>query len=393
MRRVYLDHAATTAVRPEVLEEMLPYLKGEFGNPSSIYSWGRDAKAAVEKSRARLAHLIGADPSEIVFTSGGTEADNFALRGVAAANRRNGNHIVTTRIEHHAVLHVAEELEREGFRVTYLPVDRDGLVSYGDLEAALTADTILVSVMFANNEIGTIEPIGELARIARKKGVIFHTDAVQAVGSVPINVKELDVDLLSISAHKMGGPKGVGALYIRRGTCIQPFLLGGAQERKWRAGTENVAGIVGLGKAAELAERELPERMQYVAALRDLLIDGVMGTIDHVYLTGHRTKRLPGNASFCFENVDGESLIFSLDLSGIAASSGSACTSGSLEPSHVLSALGIPPELARGSLRLTLGWENTREDVEYVLAVLPEIVKRLRAISLREGPRETNKAI
>jgi len=389
MRRVYLDHAATTAVHPEVLEEMLPYLKGEFGNPSSIYSWGREAKAAVEKARARLAHLLGADPAEIVFTSGGTESDNFALRGVAAANRQKGNHIITTKIEHHAILHTAEQLEKEGFRVTYLPVDKDGLVRPEDLEEALTPDTILVSIMFANNEIGTIEPIAELARIAKSKGVIFHTDAVQAVGNVPINVKELGVDLLSLSGHKIYGPKGVGALYIRRGTRIEPLILGGAQERKWRAGTENVPGIVGLGKAAELAEKELPQRMKHLTELRDLLIDGIMEKIDHVRLNGHRTQRLPGNANFCFEYVEGESLLLNLDLAGIAASSGSACTSGSLEPSHVLMALGIPPEVAHGSLRLTLGRENTREDVEYVLSVLPEIVAKLRAMSpLAPGGKE-----
>lgn len=381
MRRVYLDHAATTAVHPEVLDEMLPYLKGEFGNPSSVYSWGREAKAAIEKARARVAHLIGAEPREIVFTSGGTEADNFALRGVAAANREKGNHIVTTKIEHHAILHTAEQLEKEGFRVTYLPVDEYGLVSPEDLEKALTPDTILVSIMFANNEIGTIEPIAQLAQIAKAKGVVFHTDAVQAVGNIPINVHELGVDLLSLSGHKIYGPKGIGALYVRRGTRIQPLLLGGAQERKWRAGTENVPGIVGLGKAAELAEKELPQRIAHLTELRELLIEGIMKKIDHVRLNGHRTQRLPGNANFCFEFVEGESLLLNLDLAGIAASSGSACTSGSLEPSHVLTALGIPPEVAHGSLRLTLGRENTKEDVEYVLSVLPGIVAKLRAMS------------
>jgi cysteine desulfurase len=376
-----MDHAATTAVHPEVLEEMLPYLKGEFGNPSAIYSWGREAKAAIEKARERLAHLLGAEPAEIVFTSGGTESDNFALRGVSAANRDKGNHIITTKIEHHAILHTAEQLEKEGFRVTYLPVDQDGLVRREDLERALTPDTILVSIMFANNEVGTIEPIAELARIVKEKGVIFHTDAVQAVGNVPINVKELGVDLLSLSGHKIYGPKGIGALYIRRGTRIKPLLLGGAQERRWRSGTENVPGIVGLGKAAELAEKELPERSAHLRELRDLLIDGVLAKIDHVRLNGHRTRRLPGNCNFCFEYVEGESLLLNLDLAGIAASSGSACTSGSLEPSHVLMALGIPPEVAHGSLRLTLGRENTREDVERVLSVLPDIVAKLRSMS------------
>ncbi|NLY49877.1 MAG: cysteine desulfurase NifS [Firmicutes bacterium] len=383
MRRVYMDHAATTGVHPEVLVEMLPYLKENLGNPSSIYSWGREAKAAVEKARARVATLLGAQAAEIVFTSGGTEADNFALFGVARANRKKGNHIITTKIEHHAVLHAAQELEKEGFRVTYLPVDKDGLVRGEDLEQALTPETILVSIMFANNEVGTIEPIGELVKIVKDRNpdIIFHTDAVQAVGIIPIDVREIGVDLLSLSGHKIYGPKGVGALYIRRGTNIKPFVVGGAQERKWRAGTENVPGIVGLGKAAELAGIEMTERAQHLTQLRQALIEGIQEKIDHVRLNGHPTKRLPGNVNFSFEFVEGESLLLNLDLAGIAASSGSACTSGSLEPSHVLIALGVPPEVAHGSLRLTLGRENTQEDVEHVLTVLPEIVAKLRSMS------------
>ncbi|NLG87381.1 MAG: cysteine desulfurase NifS [Firmicutes bacterium] len=381
MRRVYLDHAATTAVHPQVLQTMLPYLQDQFGNPSSIYSWGREAKAAIENARAQVAALINADPAEIIFTGSGTEADNTALVGVASALGHKGRHIITSKIEHHAILHTAEDLEQKGFQVTYLPVDGDGLVDPEDLKKALTPETILVSIMFANNEIGTIEPIGQLAQIAKEHGVLFHTDAVQAVGNVPVDVKELGVDLLSLSGHKIYAPKGVGALYVRRGTKIKPFIHGGAQERKFRAGTENVPGIVGLGKAAELARLELPERRAHLIELRDYLIEGVLGSIDHVRLNGHRTCRLPGNANFSFEFVEGESLLLSLDLAGIAASSGSACTSGSLEPSHVLLAIGLPHEIAHGSLRLTLGRENTKEDIDYVLSVLPDIVNRLRAMS------------
>lgn len=381
MRRVYLDHAATTAVHPKVLETMLPYLRNQFGNPSSIYSWGREAKAATENARAQVAALINAEPAEIVFTSSGTEADNFALTGVAAALGQRGRHIITSTIEHHAILHTAEELERNGFQVTYLPVDADGLVDPETLKQALTPETILVSIMFANNEIGTIEPIAELAQITKEHGALFHTDAVQAVGNIPIDVKELGVDLLSLSGHKVYGPKGIGALYVRRGTKIRPLIHGGAQERKFRAGTENVPGIVGLGKAAELAKLELPERRAHLTGLRDYLIDGVLSSIDYVRLNGHRTLRLPGNANFSFEFVEGESLLLSLDLAGIAASSGSACTSGSLDPSHVLLAIGLSHEVAHGSLRLTIGRENTKEDMDLVLSVLPNIVRRLRAMS------------
>ncbi|NMA54680.1 MAG: cysteine desulfurase NifS [Firmicutes bacterium] len=381
MRNVYLDHAATTAVHPKVLESMLPYLQDKLGNPSSIYSSGREAKAAVETARAQVAALINAQPDEIIFTSGGTEADNLALTGVATALSQQGRHIITSRIEHHAVLHTAEELERKGFQVTYLPVDPDGLINPDLLEQALTPETIMVSIIFANNEIGTIEPIDRLAKIAKKHGVIFHTDAVQAVGNIPIDVEELNIDLLSLSGHKIYGPKGIGALYVRRGMNIKPLMQGGSQERKLRPGTENVPGIVGLGKAAELARIELPARSAHLTELRDYLIDGVLSSIAHVRLNGHRTLRLPGNANFSFEFIEGESLLLSLDMAGIAASSGSACTSGSLDPSHVLMAIGLSHEVAHGSLRLTLGRENNKEDVDYVLSVLPDIVGRLRAMS------------
>ena len=381
MRNVYLDHAATTAVHPKVLESMLPYLQDKPGNPSSIYSSGREAKAAVETARAQVAALINAQPDEIIFTSGGTEADNLALTGVATALSQQGRHIITSRIEHHAVLHTAEELERKGFQVTYLPVDPDGLINPDLLEQALTPETIMVSIIFANNEIGTIEPIDRLAKIAKKHGVIFHTDAVQAVGNIPIDVEELNIDLLSLSGHKIYGPKGIGALYVRRGMNIKPLMQGGSQERKLRPGTENVPGIVGLGKAAELARIELPARSAHLTELRDYLIDGILSSIAHVRLNGHRTLRLPGNANFSFEFIEGESLLLSLDMAGIAASSGSACTSGSLDPSHVLMAIGLSHEVAHGSLRLTLGRENNKEDVDYVLSVLPDIVGRLRAMS------------
>ena len=381
MRNVYLDHAATTAVHPKVLESMVPYLQDKPVNPSSIYSSGREAKAAVETARAQVAALINAQPDEIIFTSGGTEADNLALTGVATALSQQGRHIITSRIEHHAVLHTAEELERKGFQVTYLPVDPDGLINPDLLEQALTPETIMVSIIFANNEIGTIEPIDRLAKIAKKQGVIFHTDAVQAVGNIPIDVEELNIDLLSLSGHKIYGPKGIGALYVRRGMNIKPLMQGGSQERKLRPGTENVPGIVGLGKAAELARIELPARSAHLTELRDYLIDGILSSIAHVRLNGHRTLRLPGNANFSFEFIEGESLLLSLDMAGIAASSGSACTSGSLDPSHVLMAIGLSHEVAHGSLRLTLGRENNKEDVDYVLSVLPDIVGRLRAMS------------
>jgi cysteine desulfurase len=381
MRRIYLDHAATTPTRPEVVKAMLPYFADAFGNPSSIYSYGREAKGAIEEARARVAQLIGARSEEIIFTSGGTEADNFALEGVAFANEHKGNHIVTTSIEHHAVLEVCKFLERRGFKITYLPVDKYGLVDPDDVKRAITNKTILISVMHANNEVGTIQPVEEIGEIAREAGVYFHTDAVQTVGHISVNVDKLKVDLLSMSAHKFYGPKGVGALYVRKGTRLVSFMHGGEQEKRRRAGTENVPAIVGLGKAVELAGQEMsnePERMAY---LRDMLIKGLMEKIEHIRLNGHATRRLPNNVNVSVDFVEGESMLLNLDLEGICASTGSACSSASLEPSHVLLALGLSPEEAHGSLRFTSGRENTEADVERVLEVLPGIVARLRAMS------------
>jgi len=380
-RRVYMDHAATTYTKQEVLEEMLPYFKEVYGNPSSVHGFGREARKAVDLARERTAAALNASPEEIYFTSGGTEADNWAIKGVAWANKERGNHIITTSIEHHAVLHTCQYLEKMGFEVTYLPVDSYGLVYPEQVKEAITDKTILISVMFANNEIGTIEPIKEIGQIARERGIYFHTDAVQAVGHIPVDVKEMNIDLLSLSAHKFYGPKGVGALYIRKGVKLHPFIHGGAQERNRRAGTENLPGIVGLGKAIELAVSNLEESSKRLTAMRDRLISGVLNTIENVRLNGHPTKRLPGNANFSFEFIEGESLLLSLDMKGIAASSGSACTSGSLDPSHVLLAIGLPHEIAHGSLRLTLGDDNTDEDIDYVLEVLPDIVQRLREMS------------
>ncbi|KYH32368.1 cysteine desulfurase NifS [Neomoorella mulderi] len=382
MRRVYLDHSATTPVRPEVLEAMLPFLKDEaFGNPSTIYSYGREAKKALDEAREKVASLIGARPEEIFFTSGGTEADNLALIGTAAANEKKGRHIITSSIEHHAVLHTAQYLMRHGFKITFLPVTPEGLVRVEDVEEAITDETILISVMHVNNEVGTIQPIKEIGHLARERGIIFHTDAVQSVGKIPVNVDELNVDLLSASSHKIYGPKGVGCLYIRKGTRINPILHGGAQERKRRPGTENMPGIVGFGRAAELAGQELDSEMERLKGLRDKLIDGIMNRIEDVQLNGDREKRVATNANFSFRYVEGESLLLSLDMKGICASSGSACTSGSLDPSHVLLAMGIPHEVAHGSVRMTLGRDNTEADIDYVLEVMPEIVARLRSMS------------
>lgn len=381
MDRIYLDNAATTPVDKRVLEAMLPYYSDVFGNPSSLYSYGQEAKKAIEEAREKVAKALGADSDEIYFTSGGSESDNWALKGVAYALKDKGNHIITTEIEHHAVLNTCRYLEKEGFKVTYLPVDEYGLVKPEDLKKAITDKTILVSIMFANNEIGTIEPIEELVKIAHEKNVYFHTDAVQAVGNVPIDVKKLDVDLLSLSAHKIYGPKGVGALYIKKGVKIHSLIQGGTQEKNRRAGTENVPGIVGLGEAMELITKNLDSHINKLTFLRDKLINGILEKIPYARLNGHPTKRLPGNVNVSFEFIDGESLILNLDMAGICASSGSACTSGSLEPSHVLLAIGLPRELARGSLRLTIGKENTEEDIDKVLEALPQIVKRLRSIS------------
>ena len=381
MRRIYLDHAATTPTRPEVVKAMLPYFSEAFGNPSSIHSYGREAKGAVEEARTKVAELIGARSEEIIFTSGGTEADNFALKGVAFANEHKGNHIITTSIEHHAVLEVCKFLEKRGFKITYLPVDKYGLVDPGDVKKAITDKTILISVMHANNEVGTIEPVEEIGEIAGEAGVYFHTDAVQTAGHIPVNVDKLKVDLLSISGHKFYGPKGVGALYVRKGTRLVSLMHGGGQEKRRRAGTENVPAIVGLGKAVELAGQEMGKGAERVAHLRDKLIKGLGEKIDHIRLNGHPTRRLPNNVNVSVDFVEGESMLLHLDLEGICASTGSACSSASLEPSHVLLALGVPAEQAHGSLRFTLGRENTEADVERVLEVLPGIVARLRAMS------------
>ncbi len=380
-RAIYMDHAATTYTKKEVLEEMLPFFSEHFGNPSSIHKFGRDVRKYVDTAREKVAKALGALPEEIYFTAGGSEADNWAVKGTAYANKSKGNHIITTQIEHHALLHTCEYLEKEGFEVTYLPVDEYGLVSVEDVKNAITDKTILISIMYANNEIGTIEPIAEIGKLARERGIYFHTDAVQAVGSVKIDVKEQNIDMLSLSAHKFYGPKGIGVLYVRKGVKLLSFIHGGAQERGRRAGTENTPGIIGLAKAIELATENLEEHSSRITALRDKLIKGIMEKVPYTRLNGHPVKRLPGNVSFCFQYIEGESLLLNLDMKGIAGSSGSACTSGSLDPSHVLLAIGLPHEIAHGSLRLSLGDVNTEEDVDYVLEVLPEIVDRLRQMS------------
>jgi len=381
MERIYLDHAATTPIHPEVKEAVLPFLGEYFGNPSSVHSFGREVKKAVEEAREKVASLIGAKPEEIIFTGSATEADNNVVFGVARANKNKGNHVITSSIEHHAVLDSCKELEKEGFEVTYLPVDEKGLVNPADVEKAITEKTILVTIMHGNNEVGTIQPIKEIGEIVKAKGIYFHTDAVQTVGQIPVNVDDLKVDLMSLTGHKMYGLKGAGALYIRKGTKIGKFIHGGAQERKKRAGTENIVGIIALGKAAETSERELLARVEHATSLRDKLIKGIEEKIPYVHLNGDREKRLPGNVNFCFEYVEGEALLFSLDAKGVAGSSGSACNSGSLTASFVLLAMGIPAEIAQGSLRLTIGRDNTEEQIDYVLEVLPEIVDRLRAMS------------
>ena len=380
-RPVYMDHAATTFMKPEVVAAMAPYLSEYFGNPSSLYRFSREPREGVEAARRQVAVAIGATPQEIFFTAGGTEADNWAIKGVALANRARGNHIVTSTIEHHAVLHTCEWLEKQGFSVTYLPVDGFGRVNPGDVEAAITDATILVSVMTANNEIGTVQPVAEIGRVAHDHGVLFHTDAVQAIGAVPIDVGVMNVDLLSLSGHKFYGPKGTGALYIRRGTRIETLIHGGGQEQRRRAGTENVPGIVGMGRAIELATADIAGHNRRIAAMRDRLVRGVLDTIPDARLNGHPTGRLPNNANFSFRYVEGESILLMLDGRGIAASTGSACSSGSLDPSHVLLAIGLSHEEAHGSLRLTLGDANTEDDVDYLLEVLPEVIGRLREIS------------
>nr|WP_320161719.1 cysteine desulfurase NifS [uncultured Methanoregula sp.] len=380
-RIIYMDHSATTPTRREVLDAMIPYYTEHFGNPSSIYSIARESKKAIDTARAQAAKALNAEPDEIYFTSGGSESDNWAIKGIAFANRQKGNHLITSKIEHHAVLHTFEYLEKEGFTVTYLPVDKYGSVDPAELEKAITDKTILVSIMYANNEIGTIEPIPELAAVAKKHKVYFHTDAVQAIGNIPIDVKAQDIDLLSLSAHKFYGPKGVGVLYIRKGVKIDNLIHGGGQERRRRAGTENIAGIVGLGKAIEMATADIEGHNRKIRAMKDRLQAGILEKIPNAYLNGHPEKRLPGNINISFEFIEGESMLLWLDDEGICASTGSACTSGSLEPSHVLLATGLPVEISHGSLRLTLGDSNTQEDVDFVLGALPKIVLRLREMS------------
>ncbi|BDB02406.1 cysteine desulfurase NifS [Clostridium botulinum] len=382
-KQVYMDYSATTYTKPEVLEEMLPFFTENFGNPSSLYSFSDKTKKAVNLARERVAKALNAEKNEIFFTSGGSEADNWVMKGIAYANKKKGNHIITTKIEHHAILHTAQFLEKEGFKVTYLPVDEEGFVSVEDIKNAITDETILVSVMFANNEIGTIEPIKEIGKLCKKKNIYFHTDAVQAIGHVDIDVKDMNIDLLSMSAHKFYGPKGVGALYIKNGVKIQNLIHGGGQERGKRASTENIAGIVGLGKAIELAMENMPEENKKLSNLRGRLIRGIEERIPEVKLNGPKdmSKRLPNNVNFSFIGIEGETLLLDLDMNGIFGSTGSACASASLDPSHVLLSIGLPHEIAHGSLRLSLGAKNTEEDIDYVLEVLPKIIKQRREMS------------
>lgn len=381
MRKVYLDNAATTALSPKVLEQMMPYLTTIYGNPSSPHSFGQEARRGVEHARDQVAKALNALPEEIIFTGCGTESDNTVLFGVAERYKSKGNHIITTNVEHHAILHTCEALEKRGIEVTYLPVDENGMVTAEQVANAITDKTILVSIMFANNEVGTIMPVTEIGKVCRERGVLFHTDAVQAVGHVPIDVKAMNIDMLSMSAHKFHGPKGVGALYMKKGIRLPAYVMGGAQERNRRAGTENVAGVVGLGAAIELATQNLEESAARMTKLRDKLIAGIAERIPEVKLNGHPTLRLPNNVNYSIKYIEGESILLMLDMNGIAASSGSACTSGSLDPSHVLLALGLSHEVAHGSVRLTLSDETTEEDIDYVLEVLPKVAERLRAMS------------
>lgn len=381
MKRIYLDHSATTPVAPEVLEAMLPYFSERFGNASSLHSFGLEAKQALEESREKVADLLGAEPEELIFTSGGTESDNLALKGIAYRNRKKGKHIITTSIEHPAVLEACRKLEAEGFEVTYLPVTGEGLVEPGALESAIRSDTVLISVMHANNEIGTIQPLEEIGKIATEKDIYFHTDAVQSVGKIPTDVNTLGVDLLSLSSHKLYGPKGVGALYVRKGTRLESIVQGGGHERGLRSGTENVAGIVGLARAAELARETMASEVERLTGLRDRLAAQVLERVKEAWINGTMKRRLPGNMNFGFRYVEGESLLLFLDSKGIAVSTGSACSSKKLEPSHVLLSLGLSPELCHGSLRITLGRSNTEQDLNYVAQSIAEAVERFRSIS------------
>ena len=388
---VYLDHAATTAVDPRVVEAMLPYWTEHYGNASSIYSIGREARKAMEEARRQVADILKCQPKEIIFTSCGSESDNLALRGVALARRKRkkSNHIITSAIEHHAILHTCEQLEKDfGFKVTYLPVDEYGRVRPDDVSRAIRQDTALISIMYANNEVGSIQPIAEIGQMARERGIPFHTDAVQAGGSLNLNVDDLNVDLLSLSAHKFYGPKGIGLLYVRKGTSLLPIQTGGGHEGKRRAGTENVAYIVGLAKALTLAHENLESENARLIRLRNRLIDEIISEVPQVQLSGHPTERMPNSASFLIRYIEGEAILLNLDMAGICASSGSACTSGALEPSHVLMAMGLPHEIAHGSLRLTLGRENTDKDVDYVMQVLPGIVEKLRLMSPLYQPQQ-----
>lgn len=380
-KMIYLDHAATTATRPEVVEAMLPYFTEKFGNPSSVYGFAADNKNVIIEARENIANSLCANTQDIYFTAGGSEADNWALKATAEAYKEKGNHIITSKIEHHAILHTCEYLEKQGFEITYLDVDDTGLIKLEELKAAIRPTTILISIMYANNEIGTIEPIREIGAIAKENNILFHTDAVQAYGQIPIDVEELNIDMLSASGHKLNGPKGIGFLYIRKGVKIQSFIHGGAQERKRRAGTENVPGIVGLSKAVSIAMKTMNDRIEKETKLRDYLIDRITKEIPYVRLNGDKEKRLPNNVNISFRFIEGESLLIMLDMKGICASSGSACTSGSLDPSHVLLAIGLPHEIAHGSLRMTLGDENTKEEMDYVVDNLKEIVTRLRNMS------------
>ena len=381
MRKVYLDNAATTPMLPEVLEAMLPYLKDSYGNPQSLHGWGDEAREAIEDARGKVAALIGAQPEEIIFTSSGTESNNFAVKGLAGAQQSKGRHIVVSAIEHFSVLHSARTLEKQGFELTLVPVDRYGLVNPEDVARCIRKDTVLVSIMHANSEVGTIQPIREIARLAKEVGAIFHTDAVATAGTIPVDVGELGVDALSLAGNQFYGPKGVGALWLKKGVRIIPYLEGGVQEGGRRAGTENVPAIVGLGKASELASKETGPRIEHLSALRDRLIEGLPSRIDRVILTGHPTQRLPGNASFCIEFIEGESMLMLLNHQGVAAASGSACTSKALKASHVLLAMGLAHEIAHGSLLFSIGVGNTGEDIDHVLEVLPPIVDRLRQMS------------
>ena len=381
MKIRYFDNAATTKVKKEVVDKMFPYFVETYGNPSSLYTIGRIAKVGIEEARKQVANLINSDKNEIYFTSGGTESDNTALKGIMYLNKNKGKHIITTKIEHHAILNTCKTLEEDGFKVTYLNVDKDGIINLEELVNSITEDTVLISVMFANNEIGSIEPIKEIGKIAKEKGIIFHTDAVQACGNVKIDVKEMNIDMLSLSGHKIGAPKGIGALYIKTGTKLHSFVHGGAQERRRRAGTENMTSIVGYGKAAELAKTNMDEHIERLTSLRTKLINGILEKIPYTRVNGSLEDRLPGNVNFSFEFIEGEGILLMLDMLGIAASSGSACTSGSLDPSHVLMAIGLPHEIAHGSLRLSIGDFTTEEDIDYIIEKLPAVIERLRMMS------------